>query len=220
MNKAIAHTIKEALIGLPYIDKYGGLVFPLERKDVLYDEVTGNPQPAIVKRLPVTSDYTITRDGDCNSAEVIDFVPSQEYKGMLYFEDGGIDPIGRKGRFWMYSSKLQLVAWLNTKGLMEDQGDDPPTALNMSELSIPLFTVIQGRLEALQNTNAGNLLRMKVRILRILPQSRALFSQYNYDEAATQYLMPPFEFFGLSLAVDFSTLSACAPELVQTDVIC
>ncbi len=217
MNKGIANILKEALVGLPFIDKYGGLVYTQEKEDNLYDENSNGQPRKIITRFPVTGDYTITRPDDCNTGELIDFIPDQTYMGMLYFEDGGTDPLPRKGKLSCYSSKLQLIGWLNTKGLVNALDE---SELSPAQISSHILAAIGQRFEALTNKNVGNYLRLQVKPLKILPQSRAIFSAYNYDEKATQYLMPPFEFFAWSIAVEFCINPACFSELAKIDTSC
>ena len=56
---------------------------------------------------------------------------------------------------------------------------------------------------------------------REAPRSPELFSKYTYDEAETQYLMLPFEYFAFDFQVSYVLKNGCAiPNVVTREAIC
>ena len=58
-----------------------------------------------------------------------------------------------------------------------------------------------------------------VEISRIPKQDASLFSKYTYDETLTQYLRPPFEYFGIELKCSYSINPKCIGE-IEIDQTC
>ena len=70
------------------------------------------------------------------------------------------------------------------------------------------------KLRAEQNPeNVSFFTGLFVEVSRIPKQDAALFSKYTYDETLTQYLRPPFEFFGIELKCSYSINQKCIGEI-------
>ena len=51
-------------------------------------------------------------------------------------------------------------------------------------------------------------------ITNILPKTAAIFSRYSYSEEVNQYLLFPFDYFALSVQIDFSVNSNCIEDFI------
>lgn len=208
MNKGIAHILMMRLRGLPFVDKYGGLVQVMEQVDILTDEVT-HVERKVLKRFPVAADAVV--DGVVLEG-LTDFTPDDRYRGMIYFEDQGMEPLGRLGRMWRYKSRLRLVAWLNTARLTDAEGQQPL----LYELPARLYAAVKEKMTALEHVNEGYYQRLNVKEKNILAQNRNIFGPYSYDETAVSYLLSPFEFFAVEYEVDFCMTPECINPITTT----
>jgi hypothetical protein len=50
-----------------------------------------------------------------------------------------------------------------------------------------------------------------------LEKSSAIFSKYSYDEAVSQYLMYPFDFFALNITLEYVVPAACIETMIAND---
>jgi hypothetical protein len=195
MNKEISKVLRDRLRengGLPFIQKYAGLVQTVTDINSTSDNTTEK------KRYPVSTE-TVVNDV-CHGNEEI-MTPDSSMKGILYFEDGGTQKIeSEKGRF-KYVSTLTLIVWINRQLI---------TSNIYSEITGIAIQMVLKKLRVEENPeNVGMFNKIQVSLNRILPQEATLFSKYTYDETVTQYLRPPFEFFGLSLSVKYGINDNC-----------
>jgi len=62
---------------------------------------------------------------------------------------------------------------------------------------------------------------MRIKVNQELVKSAAIFSKYSYDEAVTQYLMYPFDYFALDITTDFLINKSCIIDWEnETPIIC
>ena len=47
----------------------------------------------------------------------------------------------------------------------------------------------------------------------------AIFSKYSYDEAVTQYLLHPFDYFALDITIDYVVPRACIDAIILNPAI-
>lgn len=207
MNKNISHILKERLAasgGIPFVEVIAGMAQRVEFKEPNGD---GN---TVTKRMPVSYDTTMAQD--CRISKERALVPNSKKKGLLYFEDMGANFVDRvSGGAMGYESRLILVCWMNRARLVGD---------HYKEITSYCITKVLDKLKVGEVSNEDNFSRFIVRPGRILPQDASVFSRYTYDETITQYLRPPFEFFGLELIVRYSVHPACVKALEFKDPIC
>lgn len=206
MNKQVAHILKDALGAIPGIDKMAGMVQTVEFQDTIYDE-SGTIPTTTIKKVPISCDV------DVAACQQNDLIPDSSKKGMLYFEDGGITPLGKVGEYYKWRSKLRMVVWLNAKFINGNA---------CYEITPLMLTHIVNKLDSLNATNQGNFLKLQIGIDNIPKQGKALFSEYTYDLYNTQYLMAPYEFFGIDLSVEYQMHPNCFAQLqlVQNPDLC
>lgn len=203
MNKAIAIFLRDKLAA-PYLDRTSGLV-------QVFEKVTeGENGLAIAKRIPVTSSASWQ---ECNTKLPLqEMVPNSAYKGMLYFEDGGI-ALRNAARGVEYTSRLRAVVWLNTK-LIKNAPDSAIAAQIQAEMI--------SRINSIVYQNSGVFTRIVAKVVNIPVADKNIFSKYDYEEKTVQYLMSPFDFFALDVQVDFTIPDACLKpiEVTTTKPLC
>ena len=203
MNKELSKILRERLQengGLPFVERYAGLVQTVEKIDI---DVNQNN---VRKRFPVATESVL--NGVCNSNEII-MTPDSSVKGIIYFEDGGTTPMGRKGSRFLYSSNLTLVCWINRAKVVSNI---------YSEITgIAIQNIIEKMRVDENPENVSIFTGMTVSVVRILPQEASIFSKYTYDETITQFLRPPFEFFALGLQIKYGINSDCVEPLTITN---
>ena len=207
MNKELSKILRERLQengGLPFVERYAGLVQTVEKIDI---DVNQNN---VRKRFPVATESVL--NGVCNSNEII-MTPDSSVKGIVYFEDGGTTPMGRKGSRFLYSSNLTLVCWINRAKVVSNI---------YSEITgIAIQNIIEKMRVDENPENVSIFTGMTVSVVRILPQEASIFSKYTYDETITQFLRPPFEFFALGLQIKYGINSDCVePLTITTEEVC
>ena len=203
MNKELSKILRERLQengGLPFVERYAGLVQTVEKIDI---DVNQNN---VRKRFPVATESVL--NGVCSSNEII-MTPDSSVKGIIYFEDGGTTPMGRKGSRFLYSSNLTLVCWINRAKVVSNI---------YSEITgIAIQNIIEKMRVDENPENVSIFTGMTVSVVRILPQEASIFSKYTYDETITQFLRPPFEFFALGLQIKYGINSDCVEPLTITN---
>lgn len=210
MNKGIAYILMQKLTDIPYLQRFGGLVYTQEEENVLYDEQTGVKTK---KRYPVTNEYCITKPGCGTTNGGLDMTPDSSYFGQVYFEDGGVNPIGREGRMHKYRSRLRMVVWLNTKMVVKKDGYDQ---LPGQSIALAVWNDITTRFATLEFTKQGYYQRFQVKPGNVPIQGATVFSAYTFDENANKYLMHPYEFFAIDLDVEYCLNAGCIDEITAS----
>jgi hypothetical protein len=201
MMKLIAHELGTRLQDIAWLDKIGGAVHTIERVDSLDQNK--------IYRFPATDDAWLrdlcsdaAPDSDCTpyALEVTGMEPDTTMRGICYFEDGGSSVKDISHNFYEVEGSLKLVCWMNTP-----LSTDPPHMQPTKALSEILAKICYVR-----NYNLSPIIGLSVKATRIHPHSADLFSRYSYDEAVHQHLMPPFQAFGLDLAITYRMPKECA----------
>lgn len=195
MNKYVSLVLMTRLLDLPYIDKYGGVV------QVIQKLIPTDGEKVVVKRIPISAVHEAPANCNLTEATNIHFLPESKLKGMLYFEDGGsvIDGTKRHTGLTFWRSRLRLVVWLNQK-LIKETFDIELASQAMNEM-ITLLCLPPANIEVLKN--------FSVKVASVPPATSAIFSDYDYNEKETQFLMPPFDFFAIDLDVFFGIPKGC-----------
>ena len=210
MNRGIAHELMMKLTGLPFIDKFGGLVRTLEKADA---NIVDGVNKGTVKKIPITDDFVITKS-DCSPTEkTIDFIPDQKFNGMLYFEDYGAVNNGMIRKAKGFKSKLRIIIWLNTDKIVKLIDDTKEASY-----SVPTAIVadILEKFELLQLKTLGYYQRLNIKASIPVPGTD-LFSKYTYDSIKTQYLTAPFECIGIDLEIGFYIQPSCIRKMAVAD---
>ena len=135
--------------------------------------------------------------------------PDSDQSGIAYFENLGNEQDGEvsAGRAFRYRAKLRLVVWLNTKRL---------APIDVGVMMSACVSVLQGRQD-----DSGLVSYIRVQPDREATRSADLFGRYTYDEAETQYLMLPFEYFAFDFDVWYVLATGCPlPNVIRTAEQC
>lgn len=199
MTKEIANIITLLLKDLSYKDILAGLAQP-----VIDKKYTDDSRMPLARKMPVTYDVT----GHKNTALGMEreLVPNQGKKSIIYCEDFGTspDPRGKAGSMAQITN-IRVVAWLN-KQKMGLGVHDEITAKCMREM---ITQICRG-----SAINYQGITRLFFTQGRILIQNAEIFSRYNYDEAESQYLRPPFEYFAIDFQAKYTVIgNGCMPAL-------
>ncbi len=201
MNNAIAEIFNSYLLTLPFADRVAGTV----RAVTL---VTGTADKPIKKTIPVACNVS---EPDCVTGQYTDLVPNSKYKSIMYWEDNGVKiNTANQTRDFNFTSSLRLIVWINLKKVGK-------TDCNVSALAV---TNILNTIPT-NYFNSGIYTRIRAVVNSEIIKSPAIFSKYTYDEATTQYLMFPFDYFALDIDTTFTIPKSCIVDWEnETPIIC
>ena len=128
----------------------------------------------------------------CNKQPYLAMLPCTQETAICYFEV--LDNIVTKQDKKIYeaTATVRLVGWINTKRFENYQ---------------------QGSIEqaVIQQLNDKNIAGVNhIELTRLEPKTAQIFQKYTYDEAETQYLMHPFDFFSIVLKITYFNAFGCA----------
>lgn len=206
MLKDLCHSLNLKIGGLPFVDKHAGLVQTLEYKAEGVMPDNGNNAPALIKRYPISCDVDDAENSSCSPNNGMkDLVPDSTKRGIMYWENnGGISPLPKVRNGFQYEARLRLVCWLNRNLLT----NDPNLAL-----STVTMTYITGLLTNINPWNDGPFATISAVVRNIPAGNASLFSPYTYDQTELQYLLPPYEAWGIDFGVKFTTPLTCMTNL-------
>lgn len=195
MTKDLCIILKDRIASLPFIDVLAGMVQTVE-------EVNETETGVIRKRFPLAVDTNMT--DVCAGGPERALTPDSSKKSVIYFEDFG-SQITREGRNGAQSfvTSLRLIAWLNRERL---------TGNAYQTITGYCIASICRRLD-IKFQNAGIFQRLNVVPSRIPIQDASLFSRYTYDEAIRQFLLPPFEVFGIDFNCSYQVKAGCIADI-------
>ena len=185
MNNKIANIIVGYIKDLDWIDKIAGLT-----------QIAKVTQGGVEKRFPISCD--LTYDDACTQGCYDELMPNSQYSSVVFFEDGSFNFIRQEGGKLIYESRLRLVAWLNYKKLTEGGCGSSGDYIISIIKALPAFP-----------QNVGDMLRLSITVTSQAQRSSGVFSKYTFDELHTQYLMVPYDFFGLDIKTEFYLIPEC-----------
>lgn len=203
MNKYLSLVLMAKLSGLEYISKAGGLVQTIQK--VIPN---GTDKPTI-KKIPISAVHQAPENCDLTEAISVQFIPESKLKGMFYFEDNGstTDTSKRHTGLNFWRSRMRLVVWMNQK-LINTTYDIEMVAIAMNEMIYRLTR---------EKFNSGVFKNIMVAVSSVASQTSDIFSAYDYNEAETQFLMPPYDFFALDLDITFGIPKNCNVPLIPVE---
>lgn len=208
MVKEIAKILKERITAsqkINFLDVTAGLA-----QRVTYSQPIDG-KATVYKYLPVS--YDVDSSENCYVDPETAVTPDSSKKGILYFEESGTTISKFTAvRGSSYSTNLTLVCWLNKAKL----GYEKTEEITASVISLILEAVVSPQVFA----NVGSFIKLNVKPGRINVQDSTVFNKYTYDEQATQYLRPPFEFFSIQLVITYGINPNCLNEFNLKSEIC
>lgn len=208
MNKELSKILKDRIAADPkinFLDVIAGLA-----QTVRYSEAVEGGT-FVYKSMPVA--YDVIGSDSCYVSPEKAIIPDSQKKGILYFEETGTNVSSyRKLKGGEYSSNLTLVCWVNKAQLGYDTTEEI-TAILVSLLLDALVTNNN-------RDNVGSFIGIHVTPTRINTQDNSVFNKYTYDEEATQYLRPPFEYFSIMINVTYKLNPNCLQTFELKNTIC
>ena len=135
---------------------------------------------------------------DCETGEYQSFMPDSAYTGILYWEHLGVaSVIDKSHSMFQQESNLRLVGWLNSAKI-----DD----------SYLLAANVVNAVKRRQDNIGSYLQNIFIDYQGFEEKTAAIFSRYNYDEARSQYLMKPYDYFSIKYKVQWLFIPSCATE--------
>lgn len=180
--------------GLPFIDKYAGVVKPATYSD-----------EGVKKTFPISCALDITQ---CKKGDYMDLCPDSSKKSVLYLEDKYIRFVSREGNDYRFQGSFDLVCWLNL----------PKLGLEQCSVSAKAILSVMAQFSATP-ANHGIYQKLLITPLGQNPKSINPFAKYSYDESVSQFLLYPFDYFVLPLQVDFVVNKKCVDEFLTSDPI-
>ena len=183
IDLAINH-LADRLRTLAFLDVVGGAA----RQQKI--TVAGN-QPR-QKVVPAVPDPT-------SEKAYIDLSPSSDLASIAYFEvlSNKFDSAAGGSRGHIFSCVARMVVWMNTARISPRQ--DIPSALALC------VSKVSGTYDNCQLPVAS----IVVEPLQEVPRSSEIFGKYSYNEAESQFLMLPFEYFAFDFNIRFATVANC-----------
>jgi len=210
MNTTIASYLKDQILAdVTWADRVVGMV-----RTLTFEQVPDGGAK-IVKRIPISCDLQASQR-DCISNKQHHVVPDQKLQALIYFEDGGASPTDRSTRGIIMTSTIKLICWLNLNRLGQ-------TSCSASALAEIQLIELLDRLPPV-NLNAAYgvpLNGVKVVQISVDQKDARIFSKYTYDESKSQYLIYPYDYFALTLRVQFEVPRGCVDnDWVNAELPC
>lgn len=206
MNSTIANVILARIeaANLPWIDKVSGLT-----RAISFTKGTNAG-----KTWPIAC--TVNDPLSCEDTTIGELIPNENYNSVLFFEGDAYpssSPIVGAGRVIgkKFTSRLRVVVWLNCSRLGGDCGCGDLASLNLISA-----------IEALpRKYESGPLMDIHHTVIGGGPaRGRDIFSRYTFDEARSQYLHFPFDFFALDIETTYRIIPGCEDQVEPENVNC
>ena len=208
MIEAIINAVKPRLMGLKYIERYGGLVMPVttivEGEDGSRSQIT----------FPVSCD---AEGKTCYlNNDYYDLAPNDNYRSVAYWEvtNSVSRQSARHGSRRVntqYTQNARFVAWLNLQNLGYDSACDLMTRIVANTIN-----AIEGRMGIIPNTPLAN---VKIRLVGQAPKSMDIFRAYSYSDK-TELMLYPYDFFALDFQFLWMLRKDCIIEEGIYEEIC
>ena len=198
MINDIGEIIISRINTLPFVDKIGGVVKILSYSNVDKDNNT------VKQSFPVECKAPINLDA-CDTSRYLDLCPDDKKKSVIYLEDNGVRIVQSEGFKISFRASFDLVCWLNLPLLGVE---------NCSFSAAVITNIIKNLIGKGVPFQSG--IYQQVRIQPLFEQSKNVnpFSKYTYNLENQQLLMYPFDYFVLSIDIDFIVDARCIDQIV------
>ena len=201
MTIEVGNIIKGYLQSLSFIDKLAGVVKVITKVDVDENGKT------ITKRFPVACNVDFNTCS--NTDKYKDLIPDSSLGCIIFLEDLGCRFIGNKGNKQAWKASYRLVGWVNNAKLGKENCS--VTGQIIASI-INKFPVVP--------FNDGIYQTVVINVIGQDPKTgNSPFLKYTYDEVQTQYLMFPFDYFSLTVDVNFDIDKRCLTDFVKNSEI-
>jgi hypothetical protein len=201
MIHEVIESLRTKITGLPFIEKYGGLV-RIAKKAFTNDE------GIYYKTFPVSCDVS---NAECwNNDRYKDLLPDENYKSIAYFESAG-NIIVKKTQYlssgrdaYHVIAPIDFICWLNLPKL----GISDCHSSIFELMAVDLF--YQSHKPQLENFNVAS---FKMEIKSFSSRDEKIFAKYSYGDLSG-LLLYPFDFFKISLELSFYIDPNCIQNFV------
>lgn len=195
MIYAFTEAIRATIEGLDWIDNYGGLCYPIERRR----------EDGQVERFPVSCGAT---DDDCkNISTYYRFTPDDRKMSVSWWEQQSEVTENRDiiPGSTQYSFRVRFICWLN----LDRMG---LTGCGYDEIAALQFKGALGRSASaasgiLQNAN------IYIDFNRMVQKSPDIFSRYTFNHLDIPYLFKPYDYFAIDYDIKIDLMDGCLPEI-------
>jgi len=211
MTNEIGNIVKEVLeqfriggVGTnQFIDKLAGVVRVVSTTHVAENNTT------VIKTFPIACD--VTYDECTRNGAYKDLIPNSKYGCMVYLEEeSGVELQETVRKTNTFKVSFRIVGWINQKKLGKNECSITGQIVNtlISALQIKPF-------------NSGIYQTIQINVIGQDPKSFNPFAKYTYDEDATKYTMPPYDYFSIRIDVLTNVNPTCIiPFEIETPIIC
>jgi len=174
----ISNILAEKLNGLEYLEKIGAesvstLTVSIKNKDRIF--------PAC-RQVYLKGEL-------CEPSETYkELAPNDKYKAIVYFEDLGTKRTKKLSSGELMLTTLRLVAWLQ----LHESCNNRIVGKTKDDIIAEIINVVSGYI--LEPSGI-------VTIESIEPPRPTPFERFTYDETRTQYLISPYDYFSLKVAI-------------------
>lgn len=199
MSQAIAEILRQRIAELAIVGKSAGLVRAITRN------VGGKN-----KTFPVAC--TVQDPLACSESTVVDLIPDSRYDSIVYFEDMGSSTVPYPAERLMgtkYRVRLRLVGWMDTRKIGElcTTGDQ-------------FIREIQEAVTVLKPYNLDPFKGITHKVVSVQPKAPAIFGKYTYDEANSQYLNWPYDYFAIDIETVYILPPGCEEPIIPSEQDC
>lgn len=208
MIHTILDELKQKVLDLKFIERYGGLVIPVTTQS----SEDGRPKSIT---FPVSYD---AKGMTCYiSEDYYELAPSDRYRSVAYWEiKGDATPFaprrGNRNTWYGFRQPVRLVVWLNMLAL----GEANTSNTQAEYLAMLAINALQG-MHDIQGVNYSN--QVKFKLLRMAKKSMDIFSEYSYRDR-TELMLYPFDFFAIDFEVEWYVRRNCLPQEALYNKIC
>ncbi len=199
MNATIANLIITRLVdaGIPWLDKYAGLVRPIA---FLRDKKT--------HVWPIACN--VVDPQACTDETLKELLPLEKYTSIVFVE-GDTYPTRVKNPAMgvLFEANLRLVVWINCSKVGGACGCGDQAAQD-----------VIAAVEKQRTYSADPVLNIKHVVMGGATRGRDVFGKYTLDESRSQYLHYPFDYFALDIKTEFRVVPGCEDQLDGSDVSC
>ena len=201
MINEIIDSLRDSILSLPFIDKYGGLVRIVKKAYT-------NEQGVYYKTFPVTCESDINDSKDEGKLKAL--MPNSDYKSLAYFESAGslkVTHMSYKGKDVVkVSAPVDFICWLNLPkfGISE---------CHSSVFHLHIINFFSRKIKKSCSSESFSWVDLSFNINGFASRDEKIFSKYSYGDmmALTVY---PFDFFKVNLEIVFYVDPKCVDDYV------
>lgn len=221
MLRSLIEVLRPDIIKLPFVERYGGLAYPVQKQMEGYDE-DGNTSD-LVQTFPISSD--LYGENCFDTGRYRDLIPDDSVASIFFFEDqSGLRKspsssiaskrrVGRKiYQYHDYVGTVRLIGWLNL----------PKLGIDITEGGVQIVNSLMKflNLEYKNIQDPFPIHRIKFNVTSQEVKSSSIWDRYSFENVAELFLYP-FDYFSLIVEVNATIMDGCIPDFIpQAEIDC